>query len=127
MKYIIPLFLILSNSIWAQTHLSCADGKYSLNLELNKESDIHVKIVKGKNKISSCVLKITSFDDGKNSESLSELYRFQKSNCSNIYDKLASQVEIISTGYIKITLNSNSASAYLIKNKDPLFCNIINK
>lgn len=122
MKFLIAFFLFYSTSVWAQSHLKCEYGKFNLMLELNKENDIQVDIFQGKTKVSACHLKVINYSDGKNTATLSELYRFKKSDCINIYDKLASQIEIISTGYIKNAINSKSFSAYILKNHQPLLC-----
>lgn len=126
MKYFI-LFLCFTNITKAKsTDFKCHFEKMTYSFDLSQKNEIDLNIFSGKNKISSCQLKITDSNNGKNSEAITEIYYFKKTNCSIIYDKIASKNEIIEEGYFKKGPFSNKVSAYILKNKQPLSCAIEN-
>lgn len=126
MKFLI-LILILSFSFsaFAKAKFNCPYEKFSLQFITDKENEISLDIFKDKTKIMACLLKVTSFEDGKTSASLAELTRFDKVRCNLLFDKIASGIEVIDQGYIKKSSQSKTASAYLIKNRQPLKCKIL--
>lgn len=128
MKILLILIVSLfSSCVWALTKQACDYGKYKILITDDKENDIYLEIFKDKIKVSACQLKVISYEDGKRSATFAELIRFEKISCNIIYDKLASEIAVIDHGYIKRFPHSNSSSAYVINNTQPLRCNTTQK
>lgn len=124
---LILLVSLFSSSAWSLTKQVCDYGKFKILITDDKENDIYLEIFKDKMKVSACHLKVISYEDGKRTASFNELIRFEKIRCDIIYDKLASDVVVIDHGYIKRFPHTNSSSAYVINNKQPLRCNTTKK
>lgn len=122
---IIFLFLVLFSSqlALARTQHLCTFNNFKISITTNKVDLISLEIFKENTKVSGCLLKVISYDDGKNGASLDELTRFEIQECNVIYDKVASKVPLIQSGFIKVPSSKGKKSfAYVIKNEQPLVC-----
>lgn len=123
--YVIFCMLLFSTNVLANaTQHSCEYGKFNIFLTTDKKNDISLEVYKGKTKILSCLLKVTRYDNGKKTASLSETTKFIQENCSVLFDKIASEVKIAKNGAIIRFGEEKFSTASVIDNQDPLKCKI---
>ncbi len=123
MKSILVLLSVFySLNLAAEVRLDCSYKQFKFLLTANKEEDVSIEIFKGKNKISRCLYQVQSYEEGSQRAGMGDLLRIEKKSCQIIFDKIASELELIQKGFVKYSLETKKSYAYIIKNEQPLEC-----
>lgn len=120
------LFYIFFNSCLLQASEihNCTYKSLKLKIKIEDLNQMTLEVFKKKTKVSTCQFKVVYIEDGSSSASNSSLRRFEKSQCTNIYDHESRKIEIIKKGFLKFEANSKKSFAYIILNEQPLKCEL---
>ena len=120
------MFTFSLNACAAVEH-DCVFKNMSVIIFTDKANDINVHLIKDGIEYAFCKMKVIFYSDGKTGASLEELINFERISC-NLKDGIAnSEVEIVNNGFIKSDFRYDSSVAYVIKNEQPLDCEIRKK
>jgi len=121
-KIIFMITIVLSMQSMAAEKYICIYKNFEIKMITHESEDVQLEVFKGKTKVSACHLKVLSFEVGQSKLTNDKLLRFEKGDCNIIYNKIASGVEIIEKGFVKIPIKGKFSYAYLVKNEQPLKC-----